>query len=411
MNRRRTITLYFGLLIFFSGIGDPTGLVNLPVLFILKDRLHASAEASSLFEALSLIPSYAAILFGILRDRWSPFGMRDRAYFAIAAPLAVICYLQMAFAPLSYARLLGGIVAAMAAYQLLHSSWTALLTVVGQREKATGRLSALRETVETIVRILSVLAGGWIVGHWEPRTIFLLAAALTLPVFLQSFWAPKPVFPDREAAPQEHELENLRQFFRRVAPQGRKLWPVAAVLILYNFSPGWYTPLLYYLTDVVHLSSETFGLCRGVQQGGVLVATLIYSRLCGRIPLRDLLWFSISVNVAVGFLYLIVAGPPGALAVSAAIGFISGFATVAVFDLLMRSCPTGMEGSALAAGHSVFGIAGSLGDLLGATIYSHGGFALCIAIDAAATALILPLLSRLPREVLLSTDQQTPAAA
>jgi Na+/melibiose symporter-like transporter len=411
MNRRRTVTLYFGLLIFFSGVGDPTGLVNLPVLLILKDRLHASAEASSLFEALSLIPSYAAILFGVLRDRWNPFGLRDRAYFAIAAPLALACYLQLAFAPIGYARLLIGIVAAMAAYQMIYCSWTALLTVVGQREKATGKLSALRETIETVVRISSVLAGGWIAGHWEPKAIFLLAAALTMPVLVQSFWSPKAVFPNNAAAPPERELENLRQFFQRIAPQGRKLWPVAAVLILYNFSPGWYTPLLYYLTDVLHLASDAFGLCRGVQQAGVLAATLIYSRLCGRFPLRNLLWYSISVNVAVGFLYLAIGGFKGALAVSAAIGFVSGFATVAVFDLLMRSCPAGLEGSALAAGHSVFGIAGSLGDLLGATIYSHGGFALCIAIDAAATALILPLLTRLPREILLSTDQQTPAAA
>ena len=406
MRTRRQTATYFGTLLFFLFIGDPTGLISVPVLFILKDQLHASPEAVAWFEAFTMIPAYGAVLFGLLRDRVSPFGWGDRGYFALAAPFAIGCYLWLAAAPLSYVQLLGGITAAMIAYQMLDSTATALMTVVGQREAVTGRLSAFSETVENIVSILSVLVGGWMVSHLSPRTVFLLAAGVTLPVFLQAFWGPTEVFPRIPQAEREKESESLRELFRRLGPHGRRLWPVGVILLLYNFSPGWGTPLFYYLTDKVELSSEAFGLCRAVQYGGILLATIVYGALCQRLALRRLLWLAISINILPGFLYLLIGGTLGAVAVSAVAGLVSGFATVAVFDLMMRCCPPGLEGAGMALGHSAFGVAGAFGDVLGAAVYSHGGFALCLALDALATALILPMLRRLPEAVMSATDRE-----
>ena len=405
MTGRRQTTTYFIPLLFFSGMGDPTGLINLPVLFILKDRLHSTPEAVAIFEAVTLIPAYAAVLFGVVRDRWNALGRRDRGFFILSAPAAIACYLWLAAMPLSYANLLGGVTAAMIAYQMLDAATAALVTTVGQREAATGRLSALNETIETVVSIVSVVAGGWMVSHLATRTIFALGAALTLPILVQAFWSPAAIFPKRSADESEHELESLREFFQKLIPESRKLWPVAAVLVLYNFSPGWYTPLLYFLTDKVHLSSEAFGICRAVQHGGILVATTAYGALCGRWTLRKLLWLAISINIAPGFLYLAIGGTAGAIAVSAVIGMVSGFATVAVFDLLMRCCPPGLEGAGTAVGHSAFGLAGSLGDVVGAAVYSRGGFFWCLVLDAVATALILPLLTALPADTMSTVDR------
>ncbi|HTM49139.1 MAG TPA: MFS transporter [Bryobacteraceae bacterium] len=406
MRDRRQAAIYFGALLFFNGLGDPTGLISVPLLFILKDRLHAGPEAVAVFEALTLIPAYGAVLFGLLRDRWSPFGRRDRGYFALAAPVAVASYLWLAAVPLSYAALLSGIIGAMISYQMLDSAIAALVTTVAQRESATGRLSALSETIETVVHIVSVLAGGWMVSHLTTRTIFLLAGAFTVPIFLQAFWSPAAVFPKYPPAEQEPEAESVKALLRKVSP---KLWPVAIILLLFNFSPGWGTPLYYYLIDKVHLSSAAFGVCRAVQYVGILIATALYGTVCSRLRPRQLLALAITINIFPGFLYLLIGGKTGAIAVSTVVGLVSGFATVAVFDLLMRCCPRGLEGAGTALGHSTFGLAGSIGDVLGATVYSHGSFALCLAMDAVATALILPLLGRLP-EAVVSTPDGEPLA-
>ena len=58
-------------------------------------------------------------------------------------------YLWLAAVPLGYAQLLTGILGAMIAYQMLDVASGALVTVIAQRESATGKLSALWEMMET----------------------------------------------------------------------------------------------------------------------------------------------------------------------------------------------------------------------------------------------------------------------
>jgi len=406
---RRRIAIYFSVLLFFNHMGDPEGLTRIPLLFILKDHLHTAPRGVAIFDAVVQIPAFAAVLFGIVRDRWSPFGWRDRAYFLVAAPAAAACYLWLASAHLSYWRLIAGILAAKVACQMLDAASLALLAVVARREDASGKLNALSETVANVVSIVSVVVGGWMVSHVTTRTIFLVAGLCTSPIFLQGFWKPRAVFRktrsdfDAPAAP-----ETLSQVFQILKPQARRLWPVVAILLLYNFSPGWYTPLFYFLTDSVHLSSDAFGLCRAVQFGATLIASAVYSELSTRWSLKKLLRISVSINIVPGFLYLLIRGPVGAIAVSATVGLLTGFVIVALFDMLTRFTPHGLEGSSTAIGYSVFGLAGAVGDIVGSTVYTRTGFTPCLVMDAVATALILPILPRLPELTAAMNDRPSP---
>jgi len=402
MRARHQISLYFGVLLFANGMGDPTGPLTLLVLFILKDHLRLAAPAVALFEAITHIPYYGAFLFGLLRDTWSPFRCRDRGYLLLAAPLGVGCYVWLAAVPLSYAHLLGAIFAAMIAYQVLDAATQALLTRVAQREAMTGRLSALLEAIETIVSVVAMLFGGWMVSHWSPRSIFLVAAGFTAIMFVLAFPQPRAVF-----HPEDRDLDSRsREDWRPLAEllRHRALWPSAAILLLFNFSPGWATPLLYYLTDTVQLSSEAFGMFKAVQYGAVLGATVLYGYLSPRVTFGRLLRTAIVVNIFPGFLFLLIGGPGQAFLLAAVAGLIVGFASVALFDLLLRSCPRNLEGSVGMLGHSALGLAGAAADLLGAWLYEQGGFALCIVIDAVATVLILPLLKRLPSSISAGID-------
>jgi len=63
-----------------------------------------------------------------------------------------------------------------------------------------------------------------------------------------------------------------------------------------------------------------------------------------------------------------------------------------------------MEGTVSMLAFSIFGLAGTAGDVVGAWIYQNVNFALCIIIDAAATILMLPFLHRLPSSVIAHRD-------
>jgi hypothetical protein len=318
----------------------------------------------------------------------------------LAAPLAGMSYVWLAQGPLTYGRVLGGLLLAMTAYQTVIATTNALVTQVGQRDTITGELSALGEAAETTVSMVSALAGGWLASHANLYTAFWIGAAISAAILAQAFWRPAGVFAHKPSRPVRSS--RVAGLFR-----DRGMRNAAIILVLYNFSPGWATPLLYYLTDRLGLSSQAFAACRAGQYGSVLAAAALYGFLCRRYPLKRLLHWALLVNVFSGFLFLLARGPLEAVAVSALVGLLVGFANVALFDLLMRCCPNGVEGSGTALGHSVFAAAGAGADLFGAWLYQGHGFAACLLADAVATALVFPLLRSLP---IMTPDSQAEVA-
>ena len=98
-------------------------------------------------------------------------------------------------------------------------------------------------------------------------------------------------------------------------------------------------------------------------------------------------------------------GPISTIVVAILYGLFGGFATAAYIDLIMRSCPKGLEGTAMMiANTSMFAIAGTTGNLLGSWIYSKGGFASAVIITTLATAVIVPLLRAVPAHLTSTHD-------
>ena len=129
-NTRETF-LYFSALTLFLYLATPVGyLIDIPTSFMLKNQLGARPDQVSTFRLLTAIPAYFAFVFGLIRDVWNPFGLRDRGYFLIFAPATAIVFIVMAFSPVSYGGLYVGMLLAMllsrfvtAAYQGLMAQW------------------------------------------------------------------------------------------------------------------------------------------------------------------------------------------------------------------------------------------------------------------------------------------------
>src|SRR5258708_39931789 len=85
---RHTILFYSGVMIFVIAFVSPTGLIAVPFAFLLKNKLHLSANELATFGLLSSAPWYLSFIFGTVRDFWSPFGMGDRGYFVVFGLIA-----------------------------------------------------------------------------------------------------------------------------------------------------------------------------------------------------------------------------------------------------------------------------------------------------------------------------------
>src|ERR1700674_4490405 len=95
--------IYFGWLTLFVYLATPAGyLVDIQTSYMLKNQLHATATQISIFRLLTGIPVYFAFAFGLVRDQWNPFGLRDRGFFLIFAPATALAFIWMATSRLSY---------------------------------------------------------------------------------------------------------------------------------------------------------------------------------------------------------------------------------------------------------------------------------------------------------------------
>ena len=90
---RRKVLAYAGVLLLLLNFAAPNGgLIGVPISFFLKNRLHLRAHELALFNLWTGAPLYAAFVFGLLRDRWSPLGTGDRGHLVLfgAATAAVM---------------------------------------------------------------------------------------------------------------------------------------------------------------------------------------------------------------------------------------------------------------------------------------------------------------------------------
>lgn len=71
---RQRIFLYLGALIVLMAFGSPSGgLIEIPISFFLKNKLHLTAHELAQFRLVSGIPHYLAFVF----DSSATFGIRS----------------------------------------------------------------------------------------------------------------------------------------------------------------------------------------------------------------------------------------------------------------------------------------------------------------------------------------------
>ena len=115
-SERLKLLFAIGLLLLLLNLGAPGGgLIGIPVLFFLKNRLHLHAHQFAQFNLLVGIPLYLSFVFGFLRDRWSPFGAGDRGHLALFGAVSAAIYGAIAFVHPTYGLLLGGLLIATVA--------------------------------------------------------------------------------------------------------------------------------------------------------------------------------------------------------------------------------------------------------------------------------------------------------
>ncbi|MCO5400551.1 MFS transporter [Ralstonia soli] len=404
--RRDQTLLYFGCITLFITLATPAGyLVDIQTSYLLKNQLHASATQIAMFRLVTGVPVYVAFAFGLARDQWNPLGLRDRGFFLMFAPVTALALMGMAFAGLSYPALLFGMLLAMLSSRFVAAAYQGLIALVGQERRMSGRLSVLLNVVSSVPVVASAFASGIISDHLAPKQAFFLAAALMLVVAMLGLWKPVSVFGQAYEKPQAqvtHFAGNIRRLVRH-----RAVYPAVLICFLWNFAPGAATPLQFYLTNTLHASDSVYSYYNGIFAAAFIPTFLLYGALCKKVALNRLLWWGTIIAVPQMVPLAFIHSADLALVLAAPIGLMGGVATAAYFDLAMRSCPRGLQGTLMMLVDGVLALSARAGDLLGSHIYNSSqthGFTYCVIATTVVYALILPLIALTPKALIATRD-------
>jgi len=400
------IFAYFTPLTFLVYLVMPHGyLLDFATSFMLKDQLHLSAQQVSVFRLLTAIPVYLSVVFGLTRDLWNPLGMRDRGYFLIFAPLTAVVFAWMAYSEVTYTNLFLGMLLVMFFWRFVAAAQWALMALVGQEQLMSGRLSALWNIVASIPYIIGAFASGWIAEHLPPHQTFLLMVVLSLAMAAFALWKPRAVFAHAYDRPQAKGSDLVGDIKRLV--RHRAAWPAVLIMFMFQFAPGSNTPLQFYLTNKLHASDAAYGDYYAIFVAAFIPVFFLYGWLCKRFSLKTLLWWGTVITVPQLMPLALIHTANQALWLALPIGMMGGVAAAAYYDLAMRSCPPGLQGTLMMMVDGMFILSYRGGDMLGSWIYNSSpehGFLYCALTTTAVYALILPVLLLIPKDLIATAD-------
>jgi len=409
---RRVILFYSSVMILVIAFVSPTGLSVIPLSFVLKNKLHLSANGVASFALLSGVPWYVSFAFGTVRDFWNPLGLGDRGYFILFGLLASLLLSAFAFVPVSEGTLFAASIFSNVAFILLFAAWNGLGSTLGREHAMSGQLSAVWNIAGTAALVIGLAVGGVLSDRLETmsaagavRTLFLILAAFMALIAVLGLWQPKAVFAGLSGKSREprHLVADLLRLVRH--------WPIYPALIiwlLWNFSPATQTVLQYYLSSTLHASDTQWGNYNAISSLSFVPTYVLFGFLSPRYSLKTLLWWGTLIGIPQVIPLLFVHSASGVLFTAVLIGLMGGVCTAAYFDLIIRACPKGLEGTLMMLSWSLYALVGNLGNWWGTDLYDHhGGFFACVLATTLVYALILPTLLLVPNRLIATADGES----
>ncbi len=391
--------------LFVTGLGWPGLIARLPFDLFLKNRLHFAPQRVALFWAIATFAWYIKPLVGLVCDAYPLFGTRRQGYLVAGSVLACLLWAALGFVPARPWPFLTIMLALNLAIVVVSTAVGGLLVEVGQRQGATGRLSALREALIGAMSLVAGPVAGWLAERalpWTAATGAIIWLAF-IPVAVRVAREPAATL---AAAPRSAPTGLAEPL--RIIRRSPTMWSAAGLLFLVYLAPGFQTPLLYHQQDVLGFAPRLMGHLMLLGAAGAIAGAASYAWLCHRLPLRTLLIGGIALNTGSTLFYLAYRSAGTAMAITFGAGLLGSIALLPIYDLAARATPRGSESFGYALLMSVQSLT-TLGvsDPLGAALYGHFHvpFASLVWINAISTAAVLLFVPFLPRALLAPRDR------
>ncbi len=388
--------VFFALVYLVEGTGQIVGLLAQPLSFYLKEVHGWTALQVTAYITIFNFPWIIKPLYGAFSDFVPIFGYRRKSYL-VAANIAAAGGFIWATQLNAPDRLVWAL--QVTAYGMAISSTVcgAALVENGQRLHESGRFVNQQWLWFNAATMVASILGGELLQWLSPASALHIAALIVAAAPIAVLFGTVFLIPETKA---RIDLPALRATFGGVIEtfRRRELWVLALFLFLYDFSPGFGTPLYYHMTDGLKFSQGYIGILGAVSAAGWVVGALLYRRLFNELSSKTLLNLSIALGTVTTAAFVFLHDETSAAILSFCSGFAAMAATVATVTLAADYCPPRSEGFSFAVMMSVINLATSSADNVGAYLFDNvfrNNLTPLILVSAAFTAfafVLVPLL-------------------
>ncbi|AIE87708.1 MFS transporter [Fimbriimonas ginsengisoli] len=388
--------------IFATTLAQPQVMGKLPLQHLLKDNLHVSREAMARFFFLCGLAWYFKPFAGILTDAFPLFGTRRRYYLLASAIFAGVSWVGIMLVPKTYDALLYGCIIINFFMVIASTVIGAFLVESGQRLGATGRLTALRQTVSNACQLINGPVSGYLAGLSFGLASGVNAAIVVSVVPIAYLFMREKRVREENAEPLKNAKIQLGIIFR-----SPNLWFAILFIFLFYFSPGFSTPLYYKQTDQLKFSQEFIGWLQVASGAFGILGAYVYSRLIKRLDMMTMIVAGILTFALGNLLYLMYSGATMAWIIESQNGFFFTLAEIALLDLAARATPKGCEGLGYSLMLSARNLALFGADWLGSFLADKQkwSFETLVFLNVGTTLVVLLLLPILPKLLMNAKDK------
>jgi predicted MFS family arabinose efflux permease len=402
---RASLSLYtfvIGAAAFVTTIAQTEVIGQLPIRYLIKEHLHVAPEGMSLFLFCAAFAWYLKPLAGLISDSIPLFGTRRRHYLMLSAAAAGICWILLGIIPESYLSILCIAMALNLMMVFASTAMGGMLVEQAQRFGATGRLSALREGLNSLAVTIGLPVSGYLAVHaivWTsiPAAGMLFGLAFCVFLFLR----------EERSSKRNTEVWCTARMQLKTLLHSRALWTAGCLIFLFYVTPGFATPLYYIQIDKLGFSQPFIGWLAVI--GGItgMAGAVIYAKVCKALPLRPLLAAGIVLSSVLTLLYLYYGSRDAAIIITAVNGLGGTLGVIPIYDLAARATPRGCEGLGFALMMSLRNLAVNGADWVGSWLMQtwHWSFPDLVFINAGTTLLVLLALPFLSAELLAGSDR------
>jgi len=389
--------------VFITTLAQDKVLGSLPIRFLLKNQLHVDKTHLSAFLFWAGLAWYIKPVFGLIIDSFPLLGTRRRWWMIVSAVAAAGAWQLVNLARHDYNTMLLAAVLLGTLMVVASTIMGALLVEAGQRFGATGRVSSVREFVSSGCSLIAGPLGGWLAVRAFGLTAGIGAGLLISLAVAAFFLLPEKPVARRNGQVWTEAGQQLKLVFA-----SKTLWSAAGLIILFFFSPGFSTPLLYRQTDMLHFSAGFIGTSLGLA-GSIagMAGAALYGLICRRFNLRVMLFAGILLNVFGGLLYYGYHPTHQiAICIEIAAGFLGTLGVLPLFDLATRATPRGGEGMGYALMMGARNAALFGADYVGSYLQDHAHLPWngLVLLNVGTTALCLALVPFLPSLLMRARD-------